>query len=205
MLDLPYGEEQDWRIAFIDVETTGLIPGYHEMVDVGIVMADLEGKKIDTFFRRIMPEHPGRASNEALECNGFSVERWRESDAVPPEQAVGQIIDFYNQIVEDKNIIMFAYNVTFDHAFLDHLFRDANKDFRELHDYALDLPSMAWGLGFHDLHQSKMVDRLGVEDEPRASKGAKPWEHTGLTGAELNLRIYRALLDKRQESVTRES
>ena len=27
-----------WLLAHIDVETTGLLPGHHEMIDVGIVM-----------------------------------------------------------------------------------------------------------------------------------------------------------------------
>ena len=27
-----------WLLAYIDVETTGLLPGHHEMIDVGIVM-----------------------------------------------------------------------------------------------------------------------------------------------------------------------
>jgi uncharacterized protein YprB with RNaseH-like and TPR domain len=27
-----------WLLAYIDVETTGLLPGHHEMIDMGIVM-----------------------------------------------------------------------------------------------------------------------------------------------------------------------
>ena len=86
--------------------------------------------------------------------------------------------------------------MSFDNAFMDHLFRSVGKDLRKLHRYALDLPSVAWGMGLHDLYQKKIVKRLGVVDEPRARKGDAPWEHTGITGAELDLRIYRALLDQ---------
>ena len=92
---LPYGREEDWQIAFVDVETTGLLAGYHEMIDIGIVMTNLEGLEIDSFFRRIMPEYPHRAEQEAIRCNGFSVERWTDFGAAPPKQAVVDIIQFY--------------------------------------------------------------------------------------------------------------
>lgn len=196
MNDLPFGKPDHWRIAFVDVETTGVMPGYHEMVDIGIVMADVSGNEIGRFFRRIMPEHPERAQERALQVNGFSVERWESEGAVSPEKAVEGIIEFYGSTAKGKNVILCAYNVSFDNAFLDHLFRSVGKDLRKLHRYALDLPSVAWGMGLHDLYQKKIVGRLGVKDEPRARKGDAPWKHTGITGAELDLRIYRALLDQ---------
>ena len=196
---LPYGQAKDWRIAFVDVETTGLIPGHHEMVDIGVVICDLSGEEIACFFQRIMPRYPGRASEEALSCNGFTVERWRETGAVSGEKAVEEIIEFYNSIVPEVHILMSAYNATFDHAFLDHLFRQAGKKARQLHNYVLDLPAVAWGAGYHNLHLNQIVERLGVEDEPRVSNGAKAWEHTGLTGAKLNKRIYQKL--KAQEGI----
>jgi len=37
---IPHPNEapDQWLLAHIDVETTGLLPGHHEMIDVGIVM-----------------------------------------------------------------------------------------------------------------------------------------------------------------------
>ena len=34
----PSESPQRWLLAHVDVETTGLLPGYHEMIDIGIVM-----------------------------------------------------------------------------------------------------------------------------------------------------------------------
>lgn len=197
-MDLPYGKPSDWLIAFVDVETTGLTPGYHEMVDAGIVMADLEGNEVDSFFERIMPEHPERASDDALSCNGFSIKRWEKNGAVSKGEAVEKIIQFYMNAAGDgtqidKNVIFCAYNESFDHPFLDHLFRSADQPIRQLHHYTMDLPSIAWGMGITNLHCNKVADRLNVKDEPKVSKGDDPWEHTGLTGAKLNKRIYLAL------------
>lgn len=198
MLDfdfLPYGEPENWLLAFVDVETTGLKPGYHEMIDIGIIIATLDGEQKGAFFRRIMPDKPGRATEESVACNGFSVERWEDFDALTTKEAVEKIENFYNQIPNSKNIIFCAYNEHFDHAFVDHLFRSADKSIGNLHNYTLDLPSIAWGMGIPCLHQRQLVEKLDVENEPNASdEDTDPWEHTGLGGAKLNRRIYEALM-----------
>ena len=36
----PAPRDPDWVLAHIDVETTGLIPGHHEIVDIGVVYTD---------------------------------------------------------------------------------------------------------------------------------------------------------------------
>jgi hypothetical protein len=47
---------------------------------------------------------------------------------------------------------------------------------------------MAWALGYRDLTNGDLARRLGVADEPRVAQ-----DHTGITGAMLNVRIYQAL------------
>jgi hypothetical protein len=82
-----------------------------------------------------------------------------------------------------------AFNSQFDAAFLDHLFRSQGTTWRTLYHYfVLDIPSMAWALGYRDLTGAALAKRLGVADEPRVAD-----EHTGITGAMLNVRIYQAL------------
>ena len=58
-----------WLLAHIDVETTGLLPGHHEMIDVGIVMTTLEGDILDSLFFRIQPANPERLSPGAKAVN----------------------------------------------------------------------------------------------------------------------------------------
>ncbi len=85
---------------------------------------------------------------------------------------------------------MVALNSQFDTAFLDHLLRSRDRNWRELYHYfVLDLPSMAWSLGIRGLTGSNLALTLGVEDEPHVAE-----LHTGITGARLNARLYRALL-----------
>ena len=61
----PHEHPDEWLLAFVDVETTGLKPGYHEMIDIGIVMTDLDGNGLGDLFIRIQPEHPERTEDGA--------------------------------------------------------------------------------------------------------------------------------------------
>ena len=57
----PSESPKRWLLAHVDVETTGLLPGYHEMIDIGIVMTTLDGLIIDSLFLRIQTTHPETA------------------------------------------------------------------------------------------------------------------------------------------------
>ncbi|HEX2138108.1 MAG TPA: 3'-5' exonuclease [Woeseiaceae bacterium] len=192
----PDDNPQGWLLAFVDVETTGVTPGYHEMIDIGVIIADLEGREIDRLFLRVMPTHPERTSKEAAAINGFSVERWRTLDALSPEEAVAQLIAFHEAAAGDRRVLMVAHNAQFDAAFVEFLLRGAGHRRDELYYYyVLDIPSMAWSLGLRLLHGQRLAEFFGIEDEPRTAL-----EHTGITGADLNLRMYREILTYRDGS-----
>ena len=195
--DFPWPADQpdQWLLAFVDVETTGLVPGFHEMIDAGFVYTDLEGKEVGQLFVQMMPDHPERLSQGAADVNGFSIQRWKELDAVSQADAVQRIIAFHDSVAQGKNVLMVALNSHFDAAFMDHLLRGQNHSWRELYHYfILDLPSMAWSLGLRDLTGADLCARLVIEDEPH-----DPSLHTGITGAALNARIYRALVNYRRD------
>ena len=130
-----------WLLAHIDVETTGLLPGYHEMIDIGIVMTNLDGDIFDSLFLRIQPQYPERLAPKAFEVNAFDPKKWEELGAFSPAAVVDSIISFHKKVAGDKMVLMVAYNSHFDAAFLDHLFRSVNKTWRELYYYfILDIP-----------------------------------------------------------------
>lgn len=186
----PADAPDDWLLAFVDVETTGVKPGYHEMIDIGVILADPGGNEIDRLFLRIMPEHPERASKEAVAINGFSVQRWKALDAVPPATAVQRLLAFHGSVPEGRRVLMVAHNSHFDAAFVDFLLRSGGHRRDDIYYYyVLDIPSMAWSLGLRLLHGQRLAEFFGIEDEPRTAL-----EHTGITGADLNLRMYRKLL-----------
>ncbi len=196
-VNLPDETPGQWLLAFIDVETTGLIPGYHEMIDIGIVMTDLDGRILDSLFLRIRPKHPERLSPGAYAVNAYEPEHWRQMGALSRVAAVDSILKFHKRTAGIKNVLMVAYNCRFDTAFLDFLFRSAGRTWRELYYYyVLDIPSMAWGLGLTDLRGRDIMQMYRIEDEPHVAE-----KHTGMTGAMVNVRIYRALLTYRREKL----
>lgn len=186
---LPTTEPDQWLLAHLDVETTGLVPGYHEMIDAGFVITDLEGNVVDQLFVRIQPEHPERLSPGAAKVNGFDAAKWREQEALSTHDAVAAIFAFHQRVAAKKHVLLVTFNSQFDTAFLDALLRRENRTWREMYHYfVLDVPSMAWSLGLRDLTNGALAKRLGVADEPRVAD-----EHTGITGAMLNVRIYQGL------------
>lgn len=197
----PLNAPDDWLLAHIDVETTGLLPGYHEMIDIGLVMTDLDGEILDSLFLRVQPLHPENMSEGAYNVNAFDPEKWKALGALSPVAAVDSILSFHKRVAGDKAVLMVAYNCQFDAAFLDHLFRTANQTWREMYHYfILDIPSMAWGLGLTDLSSDVLMTRYNIKDEPHVAE-----LHTGITGAMVNVRIYKALLRYLDEISTPES
>jgi hypothetical protein len=165
------------------------------MIDVGIVMTDLEGELIDSLFLRIQPDHPERLSPGAFAVNAYETKKWESMGALSISAAVDSIIAFHYSVADGRNTLLAAYNCQFDAAFLDHLFRSAGKTWRELYYYyVLDIPSMAWGLGFRDLTSKTLMQQYNIADEPHVAT-----LHTGITGAMKNVRVYRALLSYRKK------
>lgn len=178
-----------WLLAHLDIETTGLVPGYHEPIDLGLVLTDLAGVVLDSLFLRVRPERPERLEAAAVDVNGYSAERWRELGAISGSAAVDSLFAFHARVAGARPVLLVAFNSQFDTAFLDYLLRAHGRNWRELYHYfVLDIPSMAWAKGHRELGTAALAASLGVGDEPRAAD-----EHTGISGAMLNVRIYQAL------------
>src|SRR5258708_37565854 len=74
-------------ISITDLETTGLRPDVHEIVEIGLLVIDQTSFEIlDTFDVKVRPEHPERATKGALETNGYNPAQW--SNAVTIEEAI---------------------------------------------------------------------------------------------------------------------
>lgn len=188
----PEADPGDWLLAHIDVETTGLLPGYHEMIDIGLVLTDLNGNIIDSLFLRTQPKFPERISPIAKQINAFDAEKWKQLGALSNEATVDSLLRFHKRAAPDRPILMVAFNAHFDSAFLDHLFRGTGHSWRELYHYfILDIPSMAWSLGYQDLTLDRFIEEHQIQDEPHVAE-----KHTGITGAMVNVRIYKALMNK---------
>lgn len=188
----PDTDPEGWGLAILDVETTGLLPGHHEMIDLGVIYTTLDGTELDRLFIRIHPDHPERAGEVARSINGYSEERWRDLDALSPAEAVRRFLEFHAATRGERRFILTAYNAPFDRAFLDALLTGHGASVRDLYTYfVLDLPSMAFGQGVTALVNGNVAAHYGLEAETD-----DPLRHTGLSGAEWNLALYRAMHER---------
>lgn len=186
----PTEAPEDWVLAIIDVETTGLEPGHHEMIDIGAIYTTLEGEELGRFFVRIHPDHPERTSDIARSINGYDEDRWVQLGAVGEADAVRSFVQFHEQTAQGRTALFTAFNAYFDREFVDTwLKEEGHGGFRDLFTYyVLDLPSLGWGAGHRALNNAALAASTGIEPETDTAL-----EHTGMSGAQFNLELYRAL------------
>lgn len=102
--------------ATVDVETTGLIYGYHEIVQLAVLPLDenLEPMDVSPFNMMIRPNYPERASKRAMQINGLNMDDLMKC----PTQE--QVADIFMEWVESlnlpfgKRIIPVCHNAVFD-------------------------------------------------------------------------------------------
>ena len=83
------------RIVFFDVETSGLDPNVHEVIQLAAIAVEADGLgEIERFEAKVQFD-VSKASPEALEINSYNVEAWRS--AKPRPMVVGQFSNFLRQ------------------------------------------------------------------------------------------------------------
>lgn len=97
------------KLAYIDTETTGLRAGWHEMIELAIII-EVGGQIIEQYHWRLRPQNMERANETALKINGYSHSKWRDA------------IEFSTIAFDVKEIlsgcIVIGHNPIFDIDFL---------------------------------------------------------------------------------------
>ncbi len=126
-------------VAFVDVETTGLDPNRHELLEVAVVQVDVETMTVlSEYSALVAPERLADADLEALSVCGFNKAEWKE--ALPLREvllAVAPLIE---------GAMLGGHNVGFDWAFLEAGFRRAGLPVPHVDYHRLDTASLAWPL-----------------------------------------------------------
>ena len=177
-------------LAFIDLETTGLLTHKHEIIEIACIIADQIGgtegpptlKFREEFEIRVKPRHIETADPEALSINGYSEERWH--DAIDLKDAL--------KILSEKteDCIMVGQNITFDWSFLAEAFEEEGVDC--LMDYhRLDTVAIA----FAKLYDKPDVQSLSLRSLAKYFGVEQKNAHQALDDIRVTYEVYKKLLE----------
>lgn len=172
------------ELCFIDLETTGALIGFHEIIDIGVIRTCPKAENVlSEWHRQIAPLYPERITPFAKKLNGFSPESW--TTEIPSRELWEE---FVNTV---SGAVPVCHNPSFERAFISLSAADQRVTDLGLDHHWIGTESLAW-----PLVKSRSLSRfsleflctyLGLEPE------RKP--HTSLGGADACIRAYRCLMD----------
>lgn len=154
-------------MAVLDVETTGLVAGYHEIVQVAILPLDVNLDQLDVspFYMNIRPEHPNRADPVAMRVNGLSLEKLKNA---PDKCQVADTLDEWFRELNlplNKRLVYLTQNAPFDVSFM--------KEW---------LGSSGWELYFNRRGRDTMFLAQGLNDAAAYKGRPVPFPNVSLKG-----------------------
>ena len=99
-------------IVFIDIETTGLNPEMHEIIEIACLRIDSGGHR-SVYYAKVHPMRIEIAHHRALEINGYNGKDWRE--AFFPNEVAAQLESFLS------GALLVGHNIKFDVSFISEL------------------------------------------------------------------------------------
>ena len=170
------------KIALIDVETTGLNPDHHEIIEIGCVVFDSETFEIaHTFESKVKPLYPLRADPKAVQVNGYNINEWKDAPSL--YEAMSRLAPL------TRDATFCAHNVCFDNSFITRAYDKTS--FPMTFSYRkLDIFTLAWSKIPHDKLASWSLKNiciyLNIEPEPDV--------HSALNGAMKAYEVYKKLM-----------
>ena len=180
-------------IAAIDIETTGLDPHHHDIIELAIQPVDETFEPladIPPFVARIRARRPQNASAKAMEVNGLDL-----NDGDEYHEFLARLLAWLDEYRVEK-IQMLGQNADFDRSFIE-------ADIPELgrmlgHRHIRD--SQRLTCAYNDLVRMKTgkpaFERLGLSDLRKALGIEGRQAHRALDDAIDAARVYKALLDR---------
>jgi DNA polymerase III epsilon subunit-like protein len=181
-------------LVFLDTETTGLIPGHHEIIEICMVKHEHEvaariecPERKSQVYNLFLPMFPERIDPRAAEINGFDMTDWLARGAIEFHEGIDEIVAY----MEDCTVV--GFNPWFDLRFIaaSALGREMKMNY-----HALDLCSMAYPLkaaGIINSVSAKAICEFFEIDYSNA--------HRACDDVELSIECYRRLLDYIQVGV----
>ena len=180
-------------IAAIDIETTGLDPLYHDIIEIAILPLDGEFEPrvdIPPLVARIRARRPQNASAKAMEINGLNL---NEGDEY--HEFLARLLAWLDEYRIEK-IDALGQNVDFDRAFISAQILELGRLLG--HRYLRDSQRLA--CAYNDLVRLRTgkpaFENVGLSDLRRALGIEGLREHRALDDARDAAKVYKALLER---------
>ena len=109
------------RRIFIDTETTGLIPGKHQILTLGMAVYDDRELIFEKEWKICANVH-SEINKKAMEINGINILEHNKTAWIPVEVLKDFIRTAIIQSSKTSRIMLYGHNVKFDIGFLDRMF-----------------------------------------------------------------------------------
>ena len=108
----------------IDTETTGLVEGKHEIIQVAITCFNPDFKPTGIrFLSYIKPLRPELAHNEAMTINGLCLSELIK-EAPTPNQVRAALLNWKEELFGEEKLFPLGHNYSFDKGFLKLFLKD---------------------------------------------------------------------------------
>ncbi len=170
-------------ILFLDLETTGLNPGQHEITEIGaLLVSQPDFKVIKTYQTKVMPTHLETATPEALQIGHFNLETWQR-EAKPLEVALAELAEV------GRNSMLAGFNLTFDWAFLQMAFNQVGIE-DPFYYHRFDIMSA----GYVVLFGRKEFSKYSLNEMCRFFGVTNRAAHTAFADAEATYEVFLGLM-----------
>ena len=129
-------------LAVIDLETTGLNAGSHEIVEISLMIVDSKTlKEVSRFTSMVKPRRLTLVSDKAMKVNGL---KFADLAKAPTSEVVrGRIYEWIEDLNLKSKLTPCGYNYSFDGKFLELFF--GKIEYGYLFKYwHIDVKTMAW-------------------------------------------------------------
>lgn len=170
-------------LGFVDVETTGIDPHVHALIEVAVLRVDADTLAVlDRFESKVRPPEDARVEPEAARINGYSRKAW--ADAPGAAEVLPKVANAL------WGCIIAGHNPAFDWAFLTAAFRRLTLPPPEVDYHLVDTASLAWPL----LRKGR-IHSLSLKDLCAYFKVPNDGAHRAMADVERTFAVYRHLLE----------